>query len=138
MKVSDRFKLWLRNFMAGRNGVDRLSNLLLWAGVALLVVAMLLNSYVLNIVSIAIYLIAILRIFSRNVAKRSAENRFFVEKTAGLQKAAAHRRNRFKNRKQYHYFKCPQCKSWLRVPRRAGTVKVTCGKCGHQFSYIAK
>jgi ribosomal protein L37AE/L43A len=138
MKFTDRLKTMFRSFMAGRNGVDKLSNTLLWAGVALLVVAMLFNSYVLNILAIAIYLAAILRIFSRNIAKRSAENRFFVTKTGNLQKAVAHRRNRFKNRKQYRYFKCPQCKSWLRVPRHAGTVKVTCGKCARQFSYIAK
>ena len=32
MKFTDRLKTMLRSFMAGRNGVDKLSNTLLWAG----------------------------------------------------------------------------------------------------------
>ncbi len=136
--MMERLKRKLQALMAGRNGVDRLSQSMLWTGVVLLVLAMLLTSPVLNIISLAIYALAILRVFSRNTVKRSAENRYFVEKTTQIQKAAAHRRNRFKNRKQYRYFKCPNCKSWLRVPRGKGQVKVTCGKCGHQFSYISR
>ncbi|MFH1880061.1 MAG: hypothetical protein ABIK64_04645 [Bacillota bacterium] len=136
--MMERLKIKLQALMAGRNGVDRLSQAMLWTGVFLLVLAMLLTSPVLNIVSLAIYMLAILRIFSRNTVKRSAENRYFMNKTTQIQKAAAHRRNRFKNRKQYRYFKCPNCRSWLRVPRGKGQVKITCGKCGHQFSYISR
>ena len=136
--MMERLKNRLRTIMIGRNGVDRLSLVMLWFGVALLVLAMIISSQILNAAALAIYILAILRIFSKNTAKRSAENKFFVNKTAQIQKAITHRRSRFMNRKQYRYFKCPQCKAWLRVPRGAGQVKVTCGKCGHQFSYIAR
>ena len=124
--------------MIGRNGVDKLTMTMLWVGIGLLFVAMFVSSPVLNLVSMVIYVLAIMRIFSKNTAKRSAENRAFVNQTYKIKKAVAHRRNRFKNRKQYRYFKCPNCKSWLRVPRKTGQVKVTCGKCKHQFSYIVK
>lgn len=138
MGLMEWLKNKLRTLMIGRNGVDRLSLMMLWLGIALLVLAMMVSSVILNAVSLVVYMLAILRIFSRNVAKRSAENRFYVNKVSQIKKAVSHRRSRLKNRKQYRYFKCPNCKSWLRLPHNAGQVKVTCGKCGHQFSYIAR
>jgi len=138
MGIMQRLKNSLRTLMVGRNGIDRLSLSMLWLGVTLLLLAAALSSAVLNILALAIYIVAILRIFSRNVAKRRAENKFCTDQITRISKGFAHRRNRLKNRKQYRYFKCPACKAWLRVPRGAGQVKVTCGKCGHQFSYIAK
>jgi predicted Zn finger-like uncharacterized protein len=138
MGIMERIRYKLQSFMSGRNGVDRLSNVMLWLGIGLLLLAMIISSAILNLISLAIYALAIFRIFSRNVAKRRAENQYYLNKTIKIKKAITHRRNRFKHRKQYHYFKCPECKSWLRVPRGAGQVKVTCGKCGNQFLYIAK
>jgi len=138
MGFMERLKNRLRIFMIGRNGVDRLSMHMLWLGIALLLISTMVSSYILNLISMAIYILAILRIFSKNIAKRSAENRFYENKIWQIKKMVTHRRNRFKNRKQYRYFKCPNCKAWLRVPRNAGQVKVTCGKCGNKFSYIAK
>jgi len=131
--------------MVGRNGADQLSRAMMWLGIGLMVLAMITSSYVVNLIAMAVYILAIFRIFSRNTAKRGAENRAYLAKTmqlrtktAQIKKSIAHRRNRFKNRKQYRYFKCPSCKSWLRVPRGAGQVKVTCGKCGNKFSYISR
>ena len=46
-------------------------------------------------------------------------------------------RVRFQKRKEFKYFKCPQCKSILRLPRGVGEVTVTCGKCRHSFTHKA-
>ena len=43
-------------------------------------------------------------------------------------------KNRFKNRKQYKYFRCPSCKAWLRLPRGKGVVTVTCSRCHTSFT----
>ena len=145
MGMIERIKNMFRAMMAGRNGVDRLSLGMMWFGAGLLVLSMVFSSAILNGVALAVYVLAVLRMLSRNTAKRSAENRYYLDKTMQLRskvkrirKSMEHRRNRFKNRKQYRYFKCPNCKSWLRVPRGKGQVKVTCGNCGHQFSYISR
>ena len=145
MRMIERIKNMFRGMMAGRNGVDRLSLGMMWLGAGLLVLSMVLSSTILNGVAFAVYVLAIMRMLSRNTVKRSAENRYYLDKTMQLRnkttrirKSIAHRRNRFKNRKQYRYFKCPNCKSWLRVPRGKGQVKVTCGNCGHRFSYISR
>lgn len=138
MRFQDKIRYGLQKMMVGRNGPDKLSFLMLWIGVVLLVAAMVFNSVILNTIALIVYILAIFRVFSRNLAKRSAENRAYLQKTNQVRTAIKHHRNRFKLRKEYRYFKCPQCKSWLRVPRGAGKVKVTCGQCGNQFSYIAK
>ena len=31
------------------------------------------------------------------------------------------------------YYRCPQCRAWLRLPRNIGEKTVTCGKCGATF-----
>ena len=145
MGILQRWKAMLQSMMTGRNGADQLSRAMMWLGIGLLALAMFTASYALNVISMAVYVLAGFRMLSRNLAKRRAENRLYLTKTMQLraktkniQKAVAHRRARFKNRKQYRYFKCPNCKSWLRLPRGAGQVKVTCGNCKHQFSYISK
>ena len=37
------------------------------------------------------------------------------------------------NRKQYHYYRCPQCRQKLRVPRGRGRIQISCPRCGTQF-----
>jgi len=137
LKLLDRMKYGLQRMLVGRNGVDRLSMTMIWAGFALLIIATFLGSNILSVLALTVYVLAIVRVFSKNTVKRSAENQFYLKKVNTVRNAIKHRRNRFKMRKQYRYFKCPECKSWLRLPRGAGKVKVTCGHCGHKFSYIS-
>ena len=44
---------------------------------------------------------------------------------------------RQKNKKDYKYFRCPQCKVLLRMKRGTGEKEITCAKCGHQFTQKA-
>ena len=37
------------------------------------------------------------------------------------------------NRKLYHYYRCPQCRQKLRVPRGRGRIQISCPRCGTQF-----
>ena len=36
-------------------------------------------------------------------------------------------------RKLYHYYRCPQCRQKLRVPRGRGRIQISCPRCGTQF-----
>ena len=42
-------------------------------------------------------------------------------------------RVRFKNRKEYKYFRCPKCHAWLKLKRGSGEGTLTRGKCKHAF-----
>ncbi len=134
MTFWERIKQSLRNLMVGRQGVDQLSLALVWTGLGLYVLSALLGSGLLSLVSMAVYGYTLFRVFSRNTEKRSAENRRYLTRKNRMQTNAKQARTRFNNRKQYKYFRCPSCKAWLKLPRGAGVVTVTCGRCHNSFT----
>lgn len=120
--------------MYGRNGVDALS----WALVVLEVVLSLLSSFihvrgvsqVLYLVSTALMFVVLLRIFSRNLARRQAENAKFL--TWWTPKANAIRGARARRADKAHkYVRC-SCGAYCRVPRGVGKIELTCPKCGRK------
>ena len=127
-----KFRNALYRFMYGRNGVDALS----WALVVLEVVLSLLSSFIhvrgvsqaLYFVSTALMFVVLLRIFSRNLARRQAENAKFL--TWWMPKANAMRGAKARRADKAHkYVRC-SCGAYCRVPRGVGKVELTCPKCG--------
>lgn len=119
--------------MTGRYGGDQLSHAQVWTGFIVYIVAIFTGLGILSYLGLFLYFWAFFRIFSRNVEKRAQENQKFLALTGNLRRSASQARNRFKNRKEYKYFRCPKCHSYLKLPRNVGEVTVTCGKCRHQF-----
>lgn len=129
-----KFRNALSRFMYGRNGVDALS----WALVVLEVVLSLLSSFIhvrgvsqaLYFVSTALMFVVLLRIFSRNLARRQAENAKFL--TWWMPKANAIRGARARRADKAHkYVRC-SCGAYCRVPRGVGKIELTCPKCGRK------
>ena len=129
-----KFRNALYRFMYGRNGVDALS----WALVVLEVVLSLLSSFIhvrgvsqaLYFVSTALMFVVLLRIFSRNLARRQAENAKFL--TWWTPKANAIRGARARRADKAHkYVRC-SCGAYCRVPRGVGKIELTCPKCGRK------
>ncbi|NLI22090.1 MAG: hypothetical protein GX418_11175 [Clostridiales bacterium] len=134
MSFWEKIKQTFRSLMAGRHGSDPLSVLLVWVGLGLYVLASVLNWGVLSLISLALYGYTIFRMFSRNEQKRADENRRYLALKSRITTGSRQARTRLKNRKQYKYFRCPNCKAWLRLPRGAGVVTVTCGRCHNSFT----
>jgi len=134
MSFWEKIKQSFRSLMTGRHGVDQLSVVLVWTGLALYVLSAVFGLGILSLLSLAIYGYTVFRMFSRNEEKRSAENRRYLSWKMRVTTDAKQARTRFKNRKQYKYFRCPNCKAWLRLPRGAGVVTVTCGRCHNSFT----
>ena len=128
-----KFKDALRRFMAGRNGSDQLSLALLIAGIVLSLLSSLTRLMVLYYLGTAAYIYAIFRMFSRNTVKRAAENHKYLNFRQNFRSNASQFFVRLKNTRKFRYFRCPECKARLRLPRKVGEVTVTCGKCRHQF-----
>ena len=42
-------------------------------------------------------------------------------------------RQRWSQRREYRFFKCPRCGITARVPRGKGKIRITCPRCGHEF-----
>ena len=132
----EKIKFTLARFMQGRYGSDALGRFLVWAALILYVLGILIPSYVgglFSFLGLAALIYTLFRMFSRNTARRSAENTWFWNKTAKLRTAVSQARVRFKNRKEYKYFRCPKCHAWLKLNRGSGEGTLTCGKCKHAF-----
>ena len=123
--------------MMGRHGADELSLALLIAGLLFSMLSAILGLPGLSLLSTVAYAYSIFRIFSRNNAKRVAENRRYLAVWNKATKAVRQFFNRLKYSRQYKYFKCPQCHARLRLPRNVGEVTVTCGKCKNAFKQKA-
>ena len=128
-----KIKASFQSLMVGRHGSDQFSLALLYAAVILNLIAALTGLQLLSLFAPLIFAYAIFRMFSKNNAKRYQENAWFLKTFGSIGTRIKQAYARFKNRKTYVYFDCPECHSKLRLPRGKGDVKVTCGHCGHSF-----
>lgn len=128
-KIKDGF----RRFMNGRHGADQLSLALLYAAIALDLIYAFTHVYLLSLIATVLVVWSVFRMLSRNGGKRYAENQRFLAFSGRMGTAFRQWRTRMGNRKEYKYFRCPQCHSLLRMKRGIGEKTVTCGNCKHQF-----
>ena len=124
---------FLRNFMAGRYGPDHLNTALIILSIAVSLIARLVNFSVLVYLSYLFLLLAVLRMLSRNIPKRRAENDRFLRYWSPVKQKCKRLFDKSKNLKTHKFFKCPSCKNNLRVPRGKGKLQITCPKCGERF-----
>ncbi len=134
MSLWQKIKQSFRSMMNGRHGADQLNMALLWLGLGIYVVGALVGLGTITLLSFVPYGACIFRMFSRNNAKRNQENQKYLVWKNRLATRWRQARTRFQNRKQFTYFKCPGCKAWLKLPKGAGVVTVTCGKCRNSFT----
>ena len=127
-------------FFAGRNGSDALSVFLTAAALVTATAASVITHeaarYLVSAVTIILVAVAAWRMMSMNVAKRRAENERFLSFFRSLRKdpqKAEEKKRRKEEKKTHAYFRCPECRKELRVPRGKGKIRITCPHCGHQF-----
>mgnify|MGYP003297949507 CR=1 FL=1 len=120
----------IRTFFYGRNGFDDLAKLsLILSIVVFLIYGFLPRGIVKIVLSLITWTLmgyAYFRILSKNIYKRVAENKRYLN-------AVNMTKTRWKQRKTHKFFRCPRCKTWLRVPRGKKQITITCAKCSHKF-----
>ena len=124
-QFSAKLSAFLRSFMAGRYGTDRLNMVILCTGLVASLLSMVSVSAQMNmilfVISYGMMIWAIWRSLSRNTYKRYQENRKFLQFF-----------DRLKDR-QHRYFDCPKCHQMVRVPRGKGKIAITCPRCREKF-----
>ncbi len=136
-------------FLQGIYGIDLLS-------LILLLVASIFNlSRYTSVIGLALVIISLLRIFSRNLSKRRAENNSLISflnkplSKLGLKIPYNSQpidftsfsylyqviKNKINEKKNYKITKCPKCGQKLRLPRKKGKIVVTCKRCLHKFDF---
>ena len=133
MNFLQRLRESLARFMLGRHGLDNLGMFTFIAGLVLSILSSFVGSGLMSFLGLALYICTIFRMLSRNNEKRIAENRKYIDLTSNWKLKSAQFAKRMKNRKDYKYFKYPNCKVLLRMKRGSGEKDITCVRCGHQF-----
>lgn len=129
-RLAEKMRIW----MNGRNGADQLGIASMLTGLVLSLVGSFTRLGLVSFLGFGLYVWTLFRMFSRNLEGRRKENRKYIELTGNASLKAQQFVRRQKNRKEYKYFRCPQCKQLLRLKRGCGEKQITCAKCGHQFT----
>ena len=129
--------------MEGRYGADELNRFLTVCGWVLLLLGFVLSMIAkrgaqiagtaLVTLSWACLIFSVFRTMSKKTSQRASENyRYFVckNKVVGW---ARRLKSRWQDRKVHRYFRCPQCRATVRVPKGKGKIRITCPKCRNQF-----
>lgn len=122
-----------QKFMIGRYGVDQLYNALVISSFALTLISIFTDWGILRTIGLVFLFFAIFRLFSKNINKRYQENMKFLQWWNPIRSKIMKFVNRIKGRKTHRYFKCPQCKQRLRVPKGKGKITINCPKCHSKF-----
>ena len=131
----------MARFMYGRSGNDQLNMALLVVYLAVWILQLFLSRFqprfqaaclALEIISVIMSVMILFRLFSKNLAKRRAENAKFLNWWNPIRNHAAAARQRRLD-KDHKYFTCKNCKSVCRVPSGKGKVEITCPKCGQKI-----
>ena len=124
-------------FMAGRYGNDKLNQFMMAVFLGCAVLNLFVrNAYVSTVLNSWEFLLIILvyvRMFSRNISKRYAENQKYLAFENRLRRFFGQKRYLMQQRKEYHIYKCPGCKQKIRIPRGKGKISIRCPKCGEEF-----
>ena len=123
---------WIQRLMAGRYGIDQLNVALLLLYLLLSLPAWLFHLDLLQLLADLLILVVILRMFSRRIARRQAENARFLRLVGPIVHNYNVRRCRRRD-KEHCYFRCPNCGQQLRVPKGKGKISITCRSCGASF-----
>ena len=133
MSFLSRVKMFFSRFMQGRYGSDNLGMFTLVVGLVFSLSASIFGLPLLSWIGLGLYVWTIFRMLSRNREKRLAENRKYLSLTSGVKTNTLQFVKRMKNRKEYKYFRCPNCKVLIRLKRGTGEKEITCARCKHQF-----
>ena len=124
-------------FMAGRYGNNKLNQFMMAVFLGCAVLNLFVrNAYastVLNSWECLLILLVYIRMFSRNISKRYAENQKYLALENRLRRFWGQKRYLMQQRKEYHIYKCPGCKQKIRIPRGKGKISIRCPKCGEEF-----
>ena len=132
-----QFRFVLQSFLMrllyGRNGFDNLARLSYGLSMILLIVNIFASSVIIYFTWIGLFAYSMFRTFSRNITKRYAENKKYLEMTDGLRKRVGLVKLQWRDRQVSRYYICKSCHQQIRVPKGKGRIEIRCPKCGERF-----
>ena len=123
----------IQQFMRGRYGFDELSRMYLIMTIVLMILSMFVGNRWIYLLGLVLLVYCYYRALSKNLEKRRQEN----QKFCNIRYQSAVKRSAWKQhqeqKKIYRFYKCPQCRQKVRVPKGKGKICITCPKCRTEF-----
>ncbi|SDW93858.1 hypothetical protein SAMN05216391_12518 [Lachnospiraceae bacterium KHCPX20] len=146
------FRNRIQQMMIGRNGPDALGHFTMFLVLVLFVISALTRNGLVYLLALVLLGYGYFRMMSKNTGKRYLENQKYLQIAdrirhffgngfpVRLWKVRAFwnemiRKIRYgrADRKIYRYYKCPECRQKVRVPKGHGKIEITCPKCKGTF-----
>ena len=128
-----RLNTKMQQFMVGRYGADELGRFISVSTLVCLLVSLFTKWGILYWIGLFLIFYTYFRMFSKNVSKRYQENQKFLTLRYKAVAKWSIMKKHFLERKIYRFYKCPQCKQKVRVPKGRGKICITCPKCRAEF-----
>ena len=108
--------------MVGRYGADELGRFISVSTLVCLLVSLFTKWGILYWIGLFLIFYTYFRMFSKNVSKRYQENQKFLTLRYKAVAKWSIMKKHFLERKIYRFYKCPQCKQKVRVPKGRGKI----------------
>ena len=119
--------------MMGRYGTDEYAKFLLTVTLVLCILTLFIRNWFMYLLTALAFAWSYYRILSKNFERRREENERFRALEARIGRWCRVQKRKFDGRREYRFFKCPNCGQQVRVPRDKGRIRITCPKCHTQF-----
>lgn len=125
--------------MQGRYGIDHiyLTNLVIYF-IGLIFLRRIEQRLYLDVLLLVLIIWTFYRVFSRNIARRQAENQAFLRVINRIKSTTKLIFKRIRDLGTHRYRRCPSCQTQLRLPRKVGTHTVKCPRCDNRFQVRVK
>ena len=119
----------MQQWMQGRYGHDELNAAACILSLLLIICSFFPSLRFLFLPALALLLWSCFRCYSKNLGKRRAERDAFLHFTGKIASWFRLQRDKWRDRKDYRYFRCKECRAPLRVPKGKGPLRIRCPKC---------
>lgn len=124
----------MTKWMQGRYGYDPLTKFFAVLTLILMFIEIFYRNPIVFGITFVVYIyMCIYRPFSKKISARRNELMLYMRFTEPIRKILRTSKIIAKNSKTKKYFRCPNCRGFLKVPREKGKIKITCPYCHHQF-----
>ncbi|MBE6877629.1 MAG: hypothetical protein E7488_00465 [Ruminococcaceae bacterium] len=128
-----KLKSSLYRFSYGRYGSDAFSKFLLYSGLGIFLIYAITGIRLLYTLALVTLFYNCFRILSKNHQKRYQENQAFLFYKGNFDSRFALQKRMWNERKTHVFYKCPKCKTVMRLPKGRGKIEIICPKCKNNF-----
>lgn len=128
----------IQKFITDSYGQDELYRFMLMVCLIIIIINTFVNSIILRIIELIIFILAIYRFLSKEKNKRRKENERYLKIISKIKNYFTYQKNKYRDRNTHMYKKCPNCKQKIRLPLKKGKHTVKCPNCKEKFEVKCK